>query len=148
MNTGSSNVKQVTADPSPPKSKPCGTSSVRLVNSSAHSRNTLTSAEAEYLHPFIAAETAEASSDNLSNADTEDSDIPEIGGVCSYVTSGYAGFLQSRENAVEKASSHHQRWVKEYYCRAEDWWQMYDQGLFDGKRCQNGAPGSFKNVVR
>lgn len=150
-NTGSTTVKRVTADLCPPKSEPCATSSVRLVNCSTYSRSTVPSAEEEYLHLFIDAEEAEVSSDDCGNADTEKSDEPEPTGVRIHITNEYAGPLRSREDVVEEEFSYYHRPVEEYYCRTEDWWQGYNQGvpqgLFYKKWCANGALDQLKNAV-
>lgn len=97
---GNTAVKRATADPCPPKSKPCTTSLVRPVDFSAYSRSTVTSALAEYLHLFIDAEVTEVFSDISSNANMENSGMSEPAAVRSYVTNEYAGLMRSRENVI------------------------------------------------
>lgn len=102
-NIGSSNVEQGTADLYPPESRPYAISPLLLVHSSAHSRSTVSSTEVQYLHPFIDAEAEKASSDNSSDADTEDNNMPEIEGVRNYVTNEYCSISTKPEECSRKS---------------------------------------------
>lgn len=100
----------------------------------------------EYFHYFIGAEAVEVFSDRSSNADTENSDRSKLAGVRSYVTNEYARLLRSREDVLENAISHHHRAVEEYYCCTEDWWHVYNQGLFGAKGLCKRCDGSVQKM--
>lgn len=97
-------AKRVTADWRLLKHKLSATFPMRPADSSAHSRSTVTSAEAKCLHLLMQAEAAELSKCSSCKAGRENSYRLELAAVCSYVTIEYAGLPRSREVVLEETS--------------------------------------------